>query len=65
MDSASSPASQCSNPKLSKYSIEHELLFHGHQIVVPRDSALRREIIHSHHNSKLAGHPGRAKTLSL
>ncbi|KNZ51764.1 uncharacterized protein VP01_381g4 [Puccinia sorghi] len=34
MDSALSPASQHSNPKLLKYSVEHRLLFHGHQIVV-------------------------------
>ncbi|KNZ62458.1 uncharacterized protein VP01_12683g1, partial [Puccinia sorghi] len=53
MDSASSPTSRGSNPKLSKYSVEHGLLFHRHWIVVPRDSALHREIIRSHHNSKL------------
>ena len=34
-------------------------------IVVPNNSDVRREIIRSHHDSKLAGHPGRAKTLSL
>ncbi|KNZ61540.1 uncharacterized protein VP01_1386g3, partial [Puccinia sorghi] len=33
MDSATSPASRSSNPKLSKYSVEHGLLFHGHRIV--------------------------------
>ncbi|KNZ56757.1 uncharacterized protein VP01_2325g1 [Puccinia sorghi] len=57
--------SQCSSPKLLKYSIEHGLLFHGHRIVVLWDLALRREIICSHHNSKLAGHRGCAKNLSL
>ncbi|KNZ44420.1 uncharacterized protein VP01_9182g1, partial [Puccinia sorghi] len=30
IDSASSPASQRSNPKLAKYSVEHGLLFQGH-----------------------------------
>ncbi|KNZ49501.1 uncharacterized protein VP01_4970g1, partial [Puccinia sorghi] len=65
MDSTTSPASQSLNPKLSKYTVEHGLLFHGHQIVVLRDSALHREIIRSHHNSKLARHPGFSKTLIL
>ncbi|KNZ47220.1 uncharacterized protein VP01_6598g1 [Puccinia sorghi] len=59
MDSTTSPTFRHSNPKLSQYTVEHGLLFHGHWIVVPRDSALRREIIHSHHDSKLAEHPGR------
>ncbi|KNZ44378.1 uncharacterized protein VP01_9222g1, partial [Puccinia sorghi] len=65
MDSTTSPASQCSNPKMSKYSFEHGLLLHRHQIVVPQDLALLREIICSHHNSKLAGHPGRAVETTL
>ncbi|KNZ50047.1 uncharacterized protein VP01_4629g1, partial [Puccinia sorghi] len=32
MDSASSPASRRSNPRLSKYSVEHGLFFHRHQM---------------------------------
>ncbi|KNZ56446.1 uncharacterized protein VP01_2400g1 [Puccinia sorghi] len=33
MDSALSPASRHSNPKLSKYSVEHGLLFHGVELI--------------------------------
>ncbi|KAI7943923.1 hypothetical protein MJO28_011451 [Puccinia striiformis f. sp. tritici] len=33
--------------------------------VVPDDTELRREIVRSRHDSKLAGHPGRARTLAL
>ncbi|KNZ55222.1 uncharacterized protein VP01_2736g5 [Puccinia sorghi] len=57
-DLVMSPGPQRSNPKLAKYSVENGLLFHGHRIVVPQDSALRREIICSHHDSKLAGVTG-------
>jgi transposase InsO family protein len=32
---------------------------------VPKDDALRYDIVRSHHDCKLAGHPGRAKTLAL
>ena len=59
LNSVKSPASRRLNPKLSRYTIENDLLYHGHRIVVPHDSELR-----SHHDSKLAGHPGRSKTLS-
>ncbi|KNZ59559.1 hypothetical protein VP01_1702g1 [Puccinia sorghi] len=40
MDSTSSPTSRCSNTKLSKYSVEHRLLFHSHWIVIPQDSSI-------------------------
>ena len=35
------------------------------RIYVPKDSKLREDIICSHHNSTLAGHPGRYKTQEL
>jgi hypothetical protein len=34
-------------------------------VVVPNNPEVRQRILESQHNSKLAGHPGRAKTLSL
>jgi transposase InsO family protein len=40
------------------------LLFRG-KIYVPRDLELRRRIMVQHHDTKLAGHPGRWKTLEL
>ena len=51
-------ASRHLNPKLSRYTVQNGLLYHGHWIVVPHDLELRSQIIRSHHDSKLAGHPG-------
>ena len=35
------------------------------KVYVPRDRNLRERIIHAHHDTPLAGHPGRFKTLDL
>jgi hypothetical protein len=40
------------------------LMFHG-KIYVPNDRDLRRRIIEQHHNTRIAGHAGRFKTLEL
>src|ERR1700675_4255352 len=40
------------------------LLFRG-KIYVPNDRDLRRRIVKQHHDSRIAGHPGRWKTLEL
>jgi hypothetical protein len=40
------------------------LMFHG-KIYVPKDKDLRRRIIEQHHNTCIAGHAGRFKTLEL
>ena len=40
------------------------LLFRG-KIYVPRGQDLRRRIVKQHHDSRIAGHPGRWKTLEL
>src|SRR6202042_1062675 len=40
------------------------LAFRG-KIYVPKDRALRRRIVEQHHDSRVAGHPGRWKTLEL
>jgi hypothetical protein len=40
------------------------LMFHG-KIYVPNDRDLRHRIIEQHHNTRIAGHAGRFKTLEL
>jgi hypothetical protein len=40
------------------------LMFHG-KIYVPNDRDLRRSIIEQHHDTHIAGHAGRFKTLKL
>ena len=40
------------------------LLFNG-KVYVPKDQNLRRELVAAHHDSPVAGHPGRWKTLEL
>ena len=40
------------------------ILFRG-KVYVPKDKDLRREIVKLHHDSVVAGHPGRWKTLEL
>jgi hypothetical protein len=40
------------------------ILFQG-RIYVPRDAHLREDILKSHHDSPLAGHPGQHKTREL
>src|ERR1700761_3855867 len=50
--------------KSSEWSIENGLLYYRGKIYVP-GSELRRQILTLCHDSKLAGHPGRWKTLEL
>jgi hypothetical protein len=40
------------------------LMFHG-KIYVPKDRDLRRRIVEQHHDTRIAGHAGRFKTLGL
>jgi hypothetical protein len=40
------------------------LMFHG-KIYVPKDRDLRRRIVEQHHDTRIAGHAGRFKTLEL
>jgi hypothetical protein len=40
------------------------VLFRG-KVYVPQDKELRRQIVKAHHDSQIAGHPGRWKTLEL
>ncbi|POW19016.1 hypothetical protein PSHT_05141 [Puccinia striiformis] len=49
----------------SRHSYKEGIWYDGDRVVVPNDPHLRREITRSRHDSKLAGHPGRARTLAL
>ena len=40
------------------------ILFRG-KVYVPKDVQLRREVVKMHHDTPIAGHPGRWKTLEL
>lgn len=44
---------------------EEDLLFFNNRIHVPDNHAIKLEILHQCHDSRLAGHPGRAKTYAL
>lgn len=47
------------------YELVDGLLLRRGKICVPKDQTIRRRILESRHDSPLAGHPGRAKTLEL
>ena len=49
----------------SEWSLQDGLLLFRGRLYVPKDSELRRKIVELHHDSKIAGHPGRCKTLEL
>ena len=40
------------------------VLFNG-RVYVPRGAKLRHDVVREHHDSTIAGHPGRWKTLEL
>jgi hypothetical protein len=44
---------------------EDGILYNNGLVEVPADNQLRTDILQSRHDSKVAGHPGRAKTLAL
>ena len=49
----------------SPYSVKNDLLHYEDRIVVPNDDTLKVEILRSRHDHRLAGHPGRTKTLQM
>ena len=49
----------------SEWSEADGLLYYRGKIYVPPTSDLRRKIVALHHDSRVAGHPGRWKTLEL
>ena len=56
--------SSAKSVKSSEWSMENGLLYYGGKIYIP-GSDFRRKISTLCHDSKLAGHPGRWKTLEL
>ncbi|KAI7957765.1 hypothetical protein MJO29_005982 [Puccinia striiformis f. sp. tritici] len=50
---------------MRRYTTRDGVLYNGGRIEVPSDNLIKTEILRSRHNSKLAGHPGRVKTLML
>ena len=49
----------------AEWNSEGGLLYFRGKIVVPRDKDLRRRILEQHHDTRVAGHAGRFKTLEL
>jgi hypothetical protein len=49
----------------AEWTLENDLLMFRGKIYVPNDKDLRRRIVEQHHDSHVAGHPGRFKTLEL
>ena len=49
----------------AEWNLRDGLVFFRDRIYVPKDLELRRRIVAQHHDSKVAGHPGRWKTLEL
>jgi hypothetical protein len=50
---------------LGLYEEDNRLLLYEGLIWVPNNDELRLQILHEHHDTQAAGHPGRAKTLEL
>jgi hypothetical protein len=57
--------SSISSTRTAEWTIENGVLLFRGKIYVPNDPDLRRRIVAQHHDSKIAGHPGRWKTLEL
>jgi hypothetical protein len=50
---------------LAEWNFENELLLYRGKVYVPKDQSLRLELLKLHHDTLLAGHPGRYKTQEL
>lgn len=50
---------------LSDWNTDTGLILYRGKVYVPKDDALRAEIVKVHHDSPPAGHPGQSKTLEL
>jgi Reverse transcriptase (RNA-dependent DNA polymerase)/RNase H-like domain found in reverse transcriptase/Integrase zinc binding domain/Chromo (CHRromatin Organisation MOdifier) domain len=57
--------SKARSARSAEWKLEHGLIFYRDRIYVPNDAELRRKIVAQHHDTKIAGHPGRWKTLEL
>ena len=49
----------------AEWSEEQDLVLYHGKVYVPKDMDIRREIVKLHHDSMVAGHPGRWKTIEL
>jgi hypothetical protein len=49
----------------AEWSMANGLMMFRGKVYVPKDRDLRRRIVEQHHDSRVAGHPGRWKTLEL
>ena len=65
MTATTNPISSKIKEAMSMYSVSDGLLYQDGKVVVPDNEDLKVAILKTYHDSKLAGHPGRAKTLSL
>jgi hypothetical protein len=50
---------------LKEWNFKNGLLLHCSKVYVPKDQQLHLDLLKLHHNTLLAGHPGRWKTLEL
>ena len=50
---------------LSEWEKDGDLVYREGRICVPKDEILRGDIIRSHHDTPIAGHPGQFKTYEL
>ena len=57
--------SKAKSLRSAEWRIDDGLVYFRDRLYVPSDRELRRRIVEQHHDSKLAGHPGRWKTLEL
>ena len=48
-----------------QYKWAEDLLWYNNNILVPDNPELQKKILHMHHNSPIAGHQGRVRTLEL
>lgn len=48
-----------------EWAVEQGLILFRGKVYVPKDTDLRRRIVEAHHDSTIAGHPGRWKTIEL
>jgi hypothetical protein len=57
--------SKSTSAQSAEWKLQDGLLYFRDRIYVPNDSDLRRRIVEQHHDTRIAGHPGRWKTLEL
>ena len=57
--------SKSNNVRGAEWNLRDGLIYYRDRIYVPNDKELRRRIVEQHHDTKVAGHPGRWKTHEL